>query len=65
MFNDYSEIASQAKYKVKYEKGFKILTLQQMLQKITNSTFQLKANNTSEDLLNKFAESYVLCIEKK
>ena len=34
LFNDYSSIASEAKYKVKHRDGLKILTPKQMLQRL-------------------------------
>ena len=49
-------------------KGFKILTPKQMLQRIPIALAQIKAGNTSENLLNEIRQiiySYILCIEKK
>ena len=34
LFNDYSKIVSEAKYKTKYGEGLKILTLKQILQRL-------------------------------
>ena len=46
MFNDYSRIISEAKYKIK-------LTPKQMLQRLTIALAQVKADgNISENLLN-------------
>ena len=52
LFNDYSSIASEAKYNVKYGEGLKILTPKQMLQKLPIVFAQVKTGNTSENLLN-------------
>ena len=54
LFNDYSSIASEAKYKAKQWKGLKI------------SLTQVKAGNTSENLLNEIKQiMYSLYREKK
>ena len=68
LFNDSSSIVSQTKYKKIYGKGIprmlarvakvsdhsnlKILSLKQMLQRLTTALAQVKAANTSENLLN-------------
>ena len=52
LLNDYSSIVSEAKHKAKYGKGLKILTPQQMLQTLPIALAQVKAGNTSENLLN-------------
>ena len=52
LFNDYSTIVSEAKYKSIHGEGINILT---PTQKITNCKIalaQVKAGNTSENLLN-------------
>ena len=41
LFDDYSRIISEAKYKTKYQ-GLKILTPKQMLQKLTIDLAQVK-----------------------
>ena len=43
---------SEAKYKAKHGKGLKILTPEQMLQRLPIAVAQVKAGNTSENLLN-------------
>ena len=48
MFNDYSKIVSDAKYKTKYGEGLKILTLKQMLQRLPIALAQVNGGNTSE-----------------
>ena len=45
-------MASEAKYRAKHGKRFKILTPKQMLQRLPIALAQLKAGNTSENLLN-------------
>ena len=66
LFNDYSLIVSEAKQKVKYGKGFKILTPKQMLQRLPAALAQVIAGNTSENLLNEIRQIiYSLYREKK
>ena len=55
-FNDYSSIASETKYKIKYGEGLKILTPKQMLQRLPIALAQVKAGNTSENLLNEIRQ---------
>ena len=52
LFNDYSSIISEAKYKSIHGDGLKILTPIQILQKLPTELAQVKAGNTSENLLN-------------
>ena len=61
LFDDYSRIASEAKYKTKY-RVLKILTPKQILQRLPIALAQVKAGNTSENLSGK---SYILCIKNK
>ena len=56
LLNDYSSIVSEAKHKAKYGKGLKILTPQQMLQTLPIALAQVKAGNTSENLLNEIRQ---------
>ena len=56
MFNDYSKIASEAKYKLIYGEGLKILTPKQMLQRLPIAVAQVKPGNNSESLLNKIKQ---------
>ena len=51
LFDDYSRVVSEAKYKAKYEEGSKVLTPKQMLQRLPALT-QVKTCNTSEKILN-------------
>ena len=52
LFDDYSGIVSDAKYKITYGDGLKILTLKQMLQRLQIALPLVKAGNRSENLLN-------------
>ena len=52
LFNEYSLIASEDKYKAKQGKGLKILSPKQMLQRIPIALTQVKSGNTYENLLN-------------
>ena len=56
MFDDYSRSVSEAKYKTKYGEGLKILTPKQMLQRLPIAVAQVKAGNTSENLLNEIRQ---------
>ena len=56
LFNDYSKIVSEAKQKTKYREGLKILTPKQMLQILPIALAQVKAGNTSENLLNEIRQ---------
>ena len=52
MFNDYTKTVYEAKYKTKYGKVLKMLSPKQMLQRLPRALAQVKASNTSENLLN-------------
>ena len=52
LFNEYISIVSEANHKAKHGKGLKILTPTEMLQRLPIALAQVKAGNTSEDLLN-------------
>ena len=52
MFNEYSSIGSEAKYKTKYEEVLKILIPKQMIQTWPIAPPRVKAGSTSENLLN-------------
>ena len=56
LFDDCSRIASKAKYKTKYGEALKIFTPKQMLQRIPIALAQIKAGNTSKNLLNEIRE---------
>ena len=51
LFDDYSLIISKVKYKIKHREGLKILTPKQTLQRLPIALAQVKAGNTSENLL--------------
>ena len=51
MFNDYSKIASKAKYRSIDGEGLKILIPKKMLQRLPIALAQVEAGNTSENLL--------------
>ena len=50
------ELYLKIKYKTKHGKGPKILTPKQMLQRLSITLAQVKAGNTSEDLLNEIRQ---------
>ena len=54
--NDYSSIASETKYKIKYGEGLKMLTPKQMLQRLPIALAQVQGGNTSENLLNEIRQ---------
>ena len=65
LFNDYSKIEFQAKYKTKYEEELKILTPKQILQRFPIALAQVKAGNTYQKLLNEIRQTiYFLYLEK-
>ena len=51
MVENYSRIVSETTYKAKQGKGLKILSPKQILQRLTIALAQVKAWNTSENLL--------------
>ena len=53
---DYSLLLSEAKYKAKHEKGLKILTLKQILQRLPTALAQVKAGNAFKNLLNEIGK---------
>ena len=55
-FRDYFLLLSEAKYKVKYGRGLKILTPKKRLQRLSIALAQVKANNTYENLLDKIRQ---------
>ena len=59
MFNNYTKIVSEAKYKTKYGEGLKVLTPKQMLHRLPIALTQVKACNTSENLRTKIRK---ICI---
>ena len=66
MFNHYSKVLSEAKYKTKCGEGLPILTPKQMLQRLLIALAQVKGGNTSDNLLNGIIQiTYYLYWEKK
>ena len=59
LFNDYASVMPEVKYKSKYGESIKILTPTQMFQKLPIALTQVKAGNTSENLLN--AIKQIIC----
>ena len=51
IFDDYSKMVSESKYKSIHGEELKILTPKQMLQRLPIALTQLKAGNTSENFL--------------
>ena len=56
LFNDYSSIVPEAKHKAKYGRGFRMLTSKQMVRRLLIVLAQVKAGNTSENLLNQIRQ---------
>ena len=56
LLHDYSLIVYEAKYKITYGKGLKIWTPKQMLQRLSIALAQVKAGNTSKNLLNEIRQ---------
>ena len=52
MFDDFSRIVSEAKYKTKHGESLKILTHKQMLQRLPIVLAEVKPGNKSENILN-------------
>ena len=56
VFDDYSTIASGSRYKATHGERLKILTSKQMLQRLPIALAQVKAGNTSKNLLNEIRQ---------
>ena len=56
LYNDYSLIKSEAKYRTKHGEGLKIFTPKQMLQRLPIALAQVKAGSTSENLLHEIRQ---------
>ena len=56
LFNDYSSIVSEAKYKSIYGEGLKILTPKQMLQRLPVALVRVKPGKTSGNVLNEIRQ---------
>ena len=55
-FEDYSTIASDANHPSFQQKGLKISTAKQVIQRLTITLAQVKAGNTSENVLNEIRQ---------
>ena len=64
MFDDYSRIVSEDKYKTKYG-GLKILNPKQRFQRLPIALAQVKAGNTSENFLNEIRQIIYSFIDQK
>ena len=56
LFDNCSRIGSEAKYETIHGGGIKILTPKQMLQRLPTTLAQVKAFNTSKNLLNEIRQ---------
>ena len=56
IYDDYSSMMSDAKYRATKGTGLKILTPKQMLQRLPIALAQVKAGNNSESLLNEIRQ---------
>ena len=52
----YFKMVNKAAFTSKHRKGLKILTIKQMLQRLPIALAQVKAGNTSENLLNEVCQ---------
>ena len=64
-FDDYSSMISEAKLKATKGTGIKILTPNQMFQRLPIALAQVKACNNSENLLNKIRQIVYSLYESK
>ena len=55
-YNDYMRMVAEAKYKSNLGEGLKIFTPTQVLQKLPIALAQVKAGNTSENILNEIRQ---------
>ena len=63
--DDYASMVLEAKHKATKGKGLKILTPNQMLQRLPIALAQVKAGYNSENLLNEIRKLFILCINHK
>ena len=56
IYDDYSSMMSDAKYRATKGTGLKILTPKQILQRLPIALVQVKAGNNSESLLNQIRQ---------
>ena len=65
MFNNYAKNLSRNIYESKQGTGLKILTPNQMLQRLPITLAQIKAGNNSETLLNEFRQTVYSMYQSK
>ena len=65
LFSDYSKIASEAKHKKIMRRPQNILNPTQMFYRLPVALVQVKAGNTSQNLLNETTQIIYLCSKKK
>ena len=56
LFDDFFSMISEGKYKTKHGEGLKILTPKQIPQRLAIALAEVKAGNTSENLLNEITQ---------
>ena len=56
IYNDFFKMLHKAAYNAKHRKVLKIITRKQMFQRITIALVQVKAGNTSDNLLNEIRQ---------
>ena len=64
-YDDYSLMMSEAKNEATKGTGLKILTLKQLLQRLSIAPAQVKAGNNSESLLNEIRQSIYSLYQSK
>ena len=65
LYDDYSSMMSEAKYKATKGTGLKILTPKQMLQRLPIALAQVKGGNNSENLLNEIRQTVYSLFQSK
>ena len=65
LYDDYSSMMSEAKYKATKGTGLKILTPKQMLQRLPIALAQVKGGNNSENLLNEISQTVYSLFQSK
>ena len=64
-YDDYSLMMSEAKNEATKGTGLKILTLKQLLQRLSIAPAQVKAGNNSESLLNEIRQTIYSLYQSK
>ena len=65
LYDDYSSMMSEAKYKGTKGTGLKILTPKQMLQRLPIALAQVNGGNNSEHLLNEISQTVYSLFQSK